>query len=127
MKDFARDPENTLLYHMAEEQGDLMARAALKDKAEESALDAYWRPDRGEKVLILTGAFYHCGVVLGEDMEYICLGPDSVTILETGPFNQLMENGRCGQCEVVKPVSLIKKSCIAQIIKWPLAKLPSRN
>lgn len=104
----------------AAEDGDSLAAAALRDLSiEEDGLPTFWRPQRGDWIIIFTGAFFHSGQYLGEDHEYYSLAPGSAQIFETGEFERFFRDGICTMCETIPLPLLIRKGPVTHITAWP--------
>jgi hypothetical protein len=116
------------------EDGDALSSAVLQDMAREDApvevedgLPPAWKPQRGDWIMILTGQYFHCGQLLGEDYESYCLAANSVVIYDTGLLKDFYGKGVAKEIEVCPRVSIIRKGPTSQVISWPFdrAVLPA--
>ena len=120
---------------LAAEEGDALAAAMQHDQAEEDGppavihqdsrilpnkdgLPPFWRPQRGDWVVIFTGMYFHIGQLLGEDHEYYCLAPGSEEVYETGPLEEFYR-GEIKLTETVSEVMNIRKGPTVKLVRWP--------
>jgi hypothetical protein len=113
----------------AEYDTDSMAAAALRDMHEEEGtplnedggdgLPTPWKAQRGDWVVIFTGAFFHVGQLLGEDHEYYYLAPGHSQIFETGSFESFFGKGIAGACETIPGFANVRKGPTTHVAQWP--------
>lgn len=108
---------------VASEDGDAMADRMLGDIAEEEGIPPVWRPQPGSWVVIFTGAFFHCGQILGEDHEYYSLAPGSMQIFETGAFSKFFGEGIADYCEVIPTNCIVRKGPTTHVVEWPFKRV----
>src|SRR5262245_51733629 len=100
--------------------GDSLAAAIARDVAEEEGenLEPFWRPKRGDKVVIFTGMCFHRGDMTGEDHEYYGLAAGSFEIYETGPLADFYGKGTVKLEERVPVELAIRKGPTVKIARW---------
>lgn len=109
----------------AGEDGDGIAMQALGDMLEEDGMQRMSLPKRGDWLIIWTGAFFHVGLLLGDDHEYYALAPGSVIVYETGPLATFFGQGVAQHCEVIPTATWPRKGATANVSLWPFERVPT--